>query len=151
MAATILLKSMAAILDARGHGVQNGQIEVKGPDFNYNILSSHHCAPKFGETPAFFVRLVKHKILAKSTQIYLNLLDADSWRFANFWSTVRYPTYVIVEIELFQINLKILHSVTPGTPKYCSKHESKIAAAILVARGHRVQNFKVELKALDFG
>ena len=101
MAVTILLKSMAAILDARGHRVQNDQIGVKGPDFDYNILSSRHCVPKSNETPAFCVTLVKHKNVAKSTQIELNLLDADSWHFANFWSTVRYPMYVIVKIDLF--------------------------------------------------
>ncbi len=77
MAATNLLKSLAAILDARGHRVQNDQIGVKGPDFDYNIHWPRHCAPKTDETPAFCVTLVKHKNLENSTKIELHMLDAD--------------------------------------------------------------------------
>ena len=58
MAAILLSKLVAAILDARGHRVQNDQKMLKAPGFDYNILQARHCAPKTGETPAFSVDMV---------------------------------------------------------------------------------------------
>ena len=61
LAAPLLSNFAAAILDARGHRVQNDLIALKGLDFDYNILRAHHCGPNISEMPAFSVEVVKAK------------------------------------------------------------------------------------------
>ena len=61
LAAPLLSNFAAAILDARGHRVQNDLIVLKGLDFDYNILRARHRTHKFGEMPAFSVKVVKGK------------------------------------------------------------------------------------------
>ncbi len=60
-AVTLFSNFAAAILDARGHRVQNDKIALKGLDFDYNILRARHRTPNFGEMPAFSVKVVKGK------------------------------------------------------------------------------------------
>ena len=66
MAAAILPKKMAAILDPRGHQVQSGPLEVKGPHFGLMVQKLCHCTPNINEMPTFFVQHVKCEILLKS-------------------------------------------------------------------------------------
>ncbi len=73
MAALLLSNFAAAILEVRGHRVQNDLIAPKGLDFDYNILRARHRhrTPKFGEMPAFYVKVVKGKKYCISLTIEL--------------------------------------------------------------------------------
>ncbi len=139
---------------SRGHRVQYFQVEVKRHGFARIVWKFRHCAPNINRMAQLSIRHLDWGYapgFSNIQHVYAFYISDGKLRHSiNIWSTVTKFSDNPGKSKPFNLNLKLLHSVTPRYPRWPpSSYISKWRPS-WIFRGHRVQNHWVVVKALGF-